>query len=62
MSAGQPRFARSDSPRQEEEANVLPDRPVALSDDSQRAMDEMAIAIARELGRQAARAWWEGKL
>ena len=57
MKPQKPRLVSSPPPRQGE-ADVR--RPGDFSDpESQRALHMMAIAVARELGRQAAREWWE---
>ena len=54
-----PRRVRSKPTRRQQEADVRPDRLADFGDDhSQEALDNMAVAVARELGRQAAQAWW----
>ena len=62
MSARKPRLVRSDAPRRQEDAGVRPNQADFSDNDSQDALDKMACAVARELGRQAARAWWERRL
>lgn len=55
-----PRRMRSKATLRQQEADVRPDRQADFGDDqSQDALGKMAIAVARELGKQAARAWWK---
>lgn len=58
MSARKPRVVQSNPPGQEE-ADVR-NQPADFSDpESQRVLGAAAREVARELGRQAAREWWE---
>ncbi|HYN06568.1 MAG TPA: hypothetical protein VES67_04180 [Vicinamibacterales bacterium] len=58
MSARKPRLVRSNPQRPEADVR----EPGDFSDpESQRVLDAMAVAVARELGRQAARDWWQGE-